>query len=556
MKKSFMILIASSLLFTNFVFASDVFTDSKIVKVIVYPDSALVTRSANVKLDSGESKVFFNNVISYFDQNSLRVSASEPKSIKIFGASLKQEFLEENPAVNIKEIQDKIQLIEDDIRRQNDFKAVLIDKKNYLDSIRFFSNQQIPKDLITKMPLPQDLDATLKFLDSSLKENYSSMMECELKIRDFSNKLNALQEELNKISGPVRKEKRSIVVDLEALRAGNYEIKVSYLVNGATWNALYDARADFEKSEVEMVSYGIVQQNTGEDWMDVDISLSTARPTIGGNLPYVDPWILRPLEIRQMETYKMARMSGGFKTDRMKEQFNASAMLDSAEEKSFAAPVFAQAKDQGTSVVYEIPKKAVIKSDNNENKLPVSTQQLNANFGYSAFPRAVLNAYLGSKVVNSAQLQLLAGRVNIFLNGDFVGTSNITNIGPSEEFSLYLGVDENVKVKRDLIEKKVDETLIAGIPSPNKKTTLKYKITIENYKSKNIKAKLFESTPVAESDKIKVKVVQVNIEPNQKDWENRKGVWLWELELTPKEKKEIFVTYVIEHPKDLQVEGL
>ncbi len=553
MKKSFLILIASILLSANFVFAGDVVTDSKIVKVIVYPDSALVTRSVNVKLDEGENKLLLSNILTPFDQNSLRVSVVDPKNLRIFGASLKEEFLEDIPVTNIKELKDNIQSLSDDIKRQNNLRAVLIDKKNYLDSIRFFANQQLPKDLVTKMPLPQDLDATLKFLDSSLKENYSEMMDCELKVREFNNKLGALQEELNKISGPVQKVKRSIVVDLETLKAGSYEIKISYLVGGATWSAVYDARADFEKSQVEMVSYGIVQQNTGEDWNDVEISLSTARPTIGGNMPYVDPWVLRPFEVRAMGGFRMSKSDV-----RMKEtvQYNAAAMLDSAEEKSFSAPTFAQAREQGTAIVYDIPKKSFIKSDNSENKLAISTQQLAANFGYSTFPRAVLNAYLGSKVTNSPQLQLLAGRVNIFLNGDFVGNSNIQTIGPGEEFSLYLGVDENVKIKRDLIEKKVDETLIAGIPSPNKKTTLKYKLVVENYKSKNIKVKLFESTPIAETDKIKVKVAQLSVEPTQKDWENRKGVWLWEMELTPKEKKEIFITYVVEHAKDLQVEGL
>jgi len=117
-------------------------------------------------------------------------------------------------------------------------------------------------------------------------------------------------------------------------------------------------------------------------------------------------------------------------------------------------------------------------------------------------------------------------------------------------------VDENVKVKREQIEKKVDETLIAGIPSPTKRTTFKYKLTVENYKSKNINVKLFEAMPVSEDERIKVKIANVSLEPKEKDWKDRKGVWLWELELAPKTKKEIVYSYLIEHPRDMQVEGL
>ena len=106
------------------------------------------------------------------------------------------------------------------------------------------------------------------------------------------------------------------------------------------------------------------------------------------------------------------------------------------------------------------------------------------------------------------------------------------------------------------MEKKVDETLIAGIPSTVKKTTLIYKLTVENYKTKIALIKLFDAMPVPEDDRIKVKVSNLSIEPKEKDWKDRKGVWLWEFTLEPKEKKEIFYTLIIEHPRDMQIEGL
>jgi len=146
--------------------------------------------------------------------------------------------------------------------------------------------------------------------------------------------------------------------------------------------------------------------------------------------------------------------------------------------------------------------------------------------------------------------------LNIFLEGDFVGTSHIDNIAPGEEFDLYLGIDENVKVKRELIEKKIDKTLIAGIPTRTKKTTFRYKLTVENYKSKKIKVKLFEAIPVSQDDRIKIKISEISLEPTKEDWEDRKGIWLWELELESQQKQEIFYTFTVEHPRDMLIEGL
>lgn len=548
---SFMIVLSLVLSLTACIFASEIIADSRITEVTVYSDSALISRIASLKLNPGEYKVIFPSIIPEIDENSLRVSGDGNAEFKLFGAQVKKEFLEELPQEKVKQLQDEIQKLEDEKRKLEDNKMVLSEEKQFLDSIRLFSQEQIPKDLVTKMPAPKDLDDMLKFLDAKLKENYSGMMDTELKIRDLSKKIDRLNAELSQISGPVKKLKRSIVVDLEVLKPGNLDLNVSYLVRGASWQPIYDARASFEKSEVELVSYGIVRQTTGEEWPDVEICLSTAKPAIGGRMPYVNPWFLRPYQPPSVyhEKRPLAKM--------MKATDQYEAFGELAPGKGAPPEVeYAKAEEKGIAVVYKLARKATVKSDGSEHKLPISTQILSAKFEYSTYPRAVLNAYLGSRVINAPNLQLLAGRVNIFLEGDFVGTSSIDNIGPGEEFDLYLGLDENVKVKREQVEKKVDETLVAGIPSLTKRTTFKYKLTVENYKSKKINVKLFEAMPVSEDDRIKVKIEKVSLEPKEKDWKDRKGVWLWELELEPKAKKEIFYNLIIEHPREMQVEGL
>jgi len=549
--KLFLLLALFSLLCISFAFAAEMETESRIAEVTVYPDSALISRVASLKLSSGEYKIIFPNIIPDIDEASLRVSAQENAGVKLFGAQVKKEFLEEEAAERVRQIKEEIQKLQDEIQKLQNDRQIISEEKQFLDSIRLFSHDQLPRDLVTKTPAVKDLDDMFKFMDVKLKDSYAQIIEVELKTREAQKKIEVLKRQLAEVSGPQRKLRRSIVVDLEALKPAAFDLKVSYLVRGASWQPIYDARADFEKSEVELVSYGIIRQNSGEDWQDVEMSLSTAKPAIGGNMPYVAPWVLRPYQPHMLDkerksgewlgSQKMAFISGA-----------PAATVVPADE----GIRYAKAEERGIAIVYKLPKKASIKADGTEYKLPVSTQVLTAKFEYSSYPRSVLNAYLGSRVTNAPNLQLLGGRVNIFLAGDFVGSSSIDNIGPGEEFDLYLGMDENVKVKREQIEKKVDETLIAGIPSPTKRTALKYKLTVENYKSKKINVKLFEAMPVSEDDRIKVKIEKLSLEPKEKDWKDRKGVWLWELELEPKQKKEIIYTFIIEHPREMLVEGL
>lgn len=239
------------------------------------------------------------------------------------------------------------------------------------------------------------------------------------------------------------------------------------------------------------------------------------------------------------------------------EAFNAApATLGAAMPVQEADVSYAQANSTGVSVTYQISRAVTLLSDGTENKFPVQSQTLKADFEYSAYPRSSAFAYLGSRVVNANDIQLLAGPVNLFLGNEFVGKSSIDAISPGQDFDLYLGVDENVKVKREQIEHKVDDTLIGGIQSPNRKTIFKYKLSVENFASKPIAFKLFDSIPVSENDKIRTKVYDISVPPTSKDWKDRKGVWLWEFKLSPKEKKEIVYSFTVEHPRDINVGGL
>mgnify|MGYP001608171005 CR=1 FL=1 len=221
-----------------------------------------------------------------------------------------------------------------------------------------------------------------------------------------------------------------------------------------------------------------------------------------------------------------------------------------------AENAYAQAEAKGVSVAYKLSRKATVKTDGSDYKLPITSQVLKSNFEYSAYPRAAAMAYLKSLVTNAKDLQLLGGRVNVFFDGDFVGTSSFESIAPGQEFDLYMGADENVKVKRELLEEKTDDVFLGGIPSPTKKMIYKYKLTVENYKTKASRVNLFDAIPVSEDERIKVKVSGLSMEPKQKDWKDRKGIWRWELELEPKAKQEIFYTCTVEFPRDMHVEGL
>jgi uncharacterized protein (TIGR02231 family) len=543
-------------------FAADVDASSRISQVTVYASSAFVTRSAQVELKPGDTRVVFAGIIPEIDENSIRVKGKGTAEVKILGAQMKREYTEDAPVARVEQLESEIQAIEDQNARSENEKRVLAEEKQYLDSVRLFANQKIPEDLVTKMPSAQDLEATLVFLDTKLTANFARGQEMDIAIRESQKKLEVLRRELEELAGSGQKVKRSIIVEVEVLKAGSLTLDLSYMVQGASWNAVYDARADFEKSEVELVSYAVVRQSSGESWEDVDMVLSTAQVTSGGNMPEANSWFIRPepppmpMKSRQVfaarAEMRLTEMSDAVGGGAVEKLANASAAPMEME----AVNAYAQAEAKGVSVAYKLTRKATVKTDGSDHKLPITSQNLKSKFEYSAYPRAAAMAYLKSLVTNAKDLQLLGGRVNVFFDGDFVGTSNFENIAPGQEFDLYMGADENVKVKRELLEKKADDVFLGGIPSPTKKMIYKYKLTVENYKTKVSKVSLFDAIPVSEDERIKVKVSALSMEPKQRDWKDRKGIWRWELQLEPKAKQEIFYTCTVEFPRDMRVQGI
>src|SRR5205085_12519788 len=70
------------------------------------------------------------------------------------------------------------------------------------------------------------------------------------------------------------------------------EVNLSYFARNASWKPSYDLRAKDIKGQVSLLYKASVTQNTGENWENVHVMLSTGNPTLGGNKPELVPWYL------------------------------------------------------------------------------------------------------------------------------------------------------------------------------------------------------------------------------------------------------------------------
>lgn len=523
----------------------EVIIDSQPTRINIYPNTGMIIRETEVELGEGFHKIVFDNILETFDERTINAELKgiSEDAISIRNVSIEKVLLEVEPSIEIRQLKEEIVQLEKEIRLLISKKDTLKDKKGFLDSIiYYFQNQDISSDYIIQMPAVEQFERIYDFLDEKLKSNYEEELNYDLEIESLQEKIVFLEKQLQQIIDRQIDTKVIVTIELDVYKKSNPHILISYLVdNEISWRPAYDIRANINENSITIFTYALINQSTGTNWEDVYISLSTARPTVSGIMPTVEPWFLKPFQLEQRDS-KMVQ------TPIMEEYALEAVSGDSMYEKNIV-PV----EHKGTSVTYNIPHKISVLSGNRQEKMLISEEELTGNFQYKAYPKESPFVYYNVSLKNNMDIPLLPGEANLFLEGGYVGNSSIDYIPTGEDFEVSLGIAENVRIQRKLIRKYVDETLIASIPSSKIATKYEYKIVLENYQDSESLCQIFENIPIPADDRIQVNIEDISLEPDIKDWDDKKGVWMWEVLLQPKEKIEINIGYTVIHPRDLQV---
>jgi uncharacterized protein (TIGR02231 family) len=210
-----------------------------------------------------------------------------------------------------------------------------------------------------------------------------------------------------------------------------------------------------------------------------------------------------------------------------------------------------QTVETGISLQYAIPGRVSLKSGEQAKKVSLKQTNLPAEFEYYTLPRSGQQAYLTGKVANTSDFVFLAGDANTYVGDEYTGTTWLANIASQESTLVSFGIDERVKVKREMVKSFKSKS---GLFSKTEKAQFVYKTTVENYNSKAIAIKVVEQVPVSQQGEIKVTVTKV--EPRFLEQDTDKGTYTWKPTLDPKGKFIINYEFTVEYPAGRDVNGL
>ena len=525
--------------------------NAPLVEVTVFVNRAHITRRGIIHLAPGEQSLSIANLPTTLDPDSIRAS-SMGEGVKILGVQLQTRFADQTPEASTAALEDELNQLRQMDKVLDDETAQHSDRYEMLKKLHENIGIRFAKGLATGKATVDSLRPVEQYLNDELSAMYARQREIDRQRQDLAKRISAAEERLKQAQSTAGQARWEIVVNVDAIIDVDMELDVSYTVSGASWAPLYDIR--LAGGQVSLAYTAQIRQESGEDWPAVALSLSTARPATSYTIPKLSPWYIdrytppapRPPQPRSM-------MAGAPMPAMMKESTAAEATYGALPEPAPIAEVEgAEIGADGTVVTYRVARPVSVPSDGSVHKTTITTLALDAQLDYVAVPKVAQEVYLRATIRNSSTVMLLPGMAQIFRGDDYVGNMLLKrSIAPTEEFEAQLGLEERIKVERELIERNTTRNLV-GVGNL-RRITIGYKLKLANNLPETAHLLVFDQLPVPRDESIKVRLQDAQPKPTE---QSELNILKWELDLPAQSKREIPFTFTLEHPRDISVSGL
>nr|WP_052477891.1 mucoidy inhibitor MuiA family protein [Kibdelosporangium sp. MJ126-NF4]CEL14798.1 Aspartate ammonia-lyase [Kibdelosporangium sp. MJ126-NF4]CTQ96573.1 Aspartate ammonia-lyase (EC 4.3.1.1) [Kibdelosporangium sp. MJ126-NF4] len=503
--------------------------EAPIVAVTVYPGQARITRRATVDLTTGPQRLRIGGLPLDLIGDSVRVGGQ----LTVLGVDVVTEQHPRSADVTVAELERRLRDLTGGLQELADSAAVEDSRADLLARLGHKAGGTFAKALAKGEIQPDRITDLTGALGDQLGHVLARKRELADRRVLLQEEFDAVGRELATLQAQQAPDRQAVLVDTEIdaeADAGTAELELSYVVNQASWTSGYDIR--LANDTLTLTWHAEITQFTGEDWPECELSLSTARPAVTAEIPELQPWFLdrqRPVPPPAPMVAAEQAVYGGMAFD--------------------GAPQAAMAVEHGeAATTYRPARPVAVPSDGTAHRATVATVELSATIDHVTAPVLGLEAYLRATAVNDSEHTLRPGWASVFHGTEFVGTTTLDAWAPGEETELNLGVDDSIRVERELVRRTAGKAVIGG----TKRREAEYLIKIGNYGRRTTKVTVLDQIPVSRDDGIAVKDVSCTPEPRQR---TDLGELTWQLPLDPGASAEIRVGFRVDVARGVDLLG-
>ncbi|HPE99588.1 MAG TPA: DUF4139 domain-containing protein [Bacteroidales bacterium] len=507
--------------------AQTITTKPQVYAVTVYMLGAELHCSAEAVLPKGKCTVLLPGLSPQLNAGSIRFSV-ENSDATILSVSSRINYLNgQGDNKKIRLLKDSVELINDRLTRIAMSRETFVKEKDLL-----FKNQSIggTENGVKVEEIQRSADF-FRLRSNQINDELFVLAKNESKYRETLARLMAELDELNATYNPPSSE-----IELSVLSQREEKIKFdfSYMVSGCGWAPKYDIRADGVDKPIQMVYRANLFNNSGVDWNDVKIKLSTAEPGKSATKPILDKWALNyGYDVQDASESNVMN-------------YDQRMTIEATKVEGAAIAGYETIRVDELSQEFEIAVPYTILSDSKAYTVDVNTFDLPAVFEYSAIPKMDRDAFLVARITDWNKLNLVSGHASVFYAGTFVGQSYINTSTVADTMSISLGRDKRIIIKR---AQKMEDSKSQVIGSSIKETFM-YEIIVRNNKECAVNITLQDQVPVSQNSDITVDVINISggtLDPLS-------GIITWKMTLQPSETKLLILNYSIKYPKNQRVD--
>lgn len=535
-------------------------TPSRVSDVTIYTDRALVTRAAKVHLAAGEHTISITDMPAGLNESTLRVQGKAGAAVKIGTVELKRVYLAE--LANVAEREKAAQ-----IEAKNNERALLEARIKALKTKEEFINRVVESSALkhddqgnAKLDFaPEKWQQAWTLVQTGMGETQKELANENFALSKLDAEILKLQQELAQVRSQQSKQRRDVHVNVVASAETDIDLALSYQTSGAHWRPVYDARLDTNSGQLQLEQYGSVSQRTGEDWGKVALTLSTAQPAQGSEMPAMNEWWVRLFQPAKMMKQRTANLAGDATYQSFSTGFAGAAPASaeaSMEDKVIAAEqMVAQAKTTEYSAEFSVPGRVDLKSTNDSTKLFIGEAKMKADLAVQTTPRLGTQAYLFAKATNGETYPLIPGEVAKYRDGAFIGNASLPLVRPSEEAKFSFGVDDRVKVEYKRLKEKQDNPTLVVVGDVS--IERQYETKVQNLHKEPISITVLDQYPVSGDPDVKATLLTDETTPGfvVAD-EKRQGSIAWTETYKAKEEKTYTLGFRVKYPKNTTLQGL
>lgn len=551
----YLILLACCLnIFTAKAIESEKTVKSKPEKIIVYTQGAQVHRNALVNLVAGQNTLIFTGLENCINASAIQASGNgnfiiadiqhEVHYPEFDKAKLNGDVRYKKLLKNVNDSLKELNYLLEDITLKYD---ALTTEKNVLLNYSLYKGQS-----------KRDSIASLKEGLSYLREKLYNINAEQLKLKREKEKLEAkkvvLNERIINVSnelanenntGEVEKVDYRILVHVIADQATQASINLNYYITNAGWTPSYDLRANTSDQNVKLTYKAQIHQQSGNDWGNVKLVLSTANPNRSYELPELSPWYLGYTNYNY-KTKKLNYGSVPSSNSYMEQAAKSSAgMTLDKEIVAQNAYDYTTVNENVIETEYEIRLNYNIPSDGKEHFAAIMIKDLKTLYRYKAIPKLNNNVYLTAVLPDWEGAITMGGEASIYYDGSYIGKTNLTPGGTEDTMQLSLGIDKNIAIKRQKIKDKCSQKVLDNDIIHQ----YTFEITMKNSRASKIEIEVEDQLPLTQDKSVSIDRKELS----GAKYDEITGILKWRTNIQAKDSKKLTLTYQIKAPKTMPV---